>query len=139
MMLKSCRWPQQSGWWVLVPTALILLLLSACDGQRVGSPVVPVAGGDPVRGRELLTPYGCAGCHTIPGVRGAEATVGPPLTDWADRWYIAGLLSNEPDELVRWIQDPQSIKPGVAMPDTGVSPEDAWDIAAYLYTLSRGR
>ena len=138
-MPKSWRRPRLSAGFILVAAALLLVPLSACDGQRLGSPVIPVEGGDPARGRDLLASYGCTGCHTIPGIRGADATVGPPLTDWADRWYIAGLLINEPDELMHWIQDPQSIKPGVVMPNMGVTTEDARDIAAYLYTLSRGR
>lgn len=33
---------------------------------------------------------------------------------------------------MRWLQDPQSIEPATLMPDVGVSPHEARDIAAYL-------
>ena len=98
-------------------------------------PAVAVAGGDPELGRDALREYGCIACHSVPGVRGPDAYVGPPLTAWAERIYIAGSLPNEPDNLVYWIQFPDAVEPGTAMPTLGVSEEDARDIAAYLYTL----
>jgi cytochrome c1 len=61
--------------------------------------------------------------------------VGPPLTRFADRAYIAGQLPNDPQSLIRWIQDPQTVEPGTAMPDLGVGPEVARDMAAYLYSI----
>jgi cytochrome c len=94
-----------------------------------------VAGGDARRGAEWISAFGCGGCHTIPGVNGATANVGPSLARVADRTYIAGVLRNTPAELVRWIRAPQSIVPGNAMPDMGISDAQARDIAAYLYTL----
>jgi len=48
---------------------------------------------------------------------------------------IAGELPNVPDNLVRWIMNPPAIEPGTAMPDLGLSKQQARDIAAYLYTL----
>jgi cytochrome c len=94
-----------------------------------------VAGGKPKEAPEAIRAYGCGSCHAIPGIRGADALVGPPLTSWSRRHYIAGRVPNEPDELVRWILDPQSIKPGTAMPNLNVAPADAQNIAAYLFTL----
>ncbi len=82
-----------------------------------------------------MTTYGCASCHVIPGVAGANGTVGPPLTNFANRKYVAGLLPNQPDNLIVWIRDPQGVVKGVAMPNMGVSQQDALNIAAYLYTL----
>jgi cytochrome c1 len=38
--------------------------------------------------------------------------------------------------MVRWLQAPQKLKPGSAMPDLGLSERDARDIAAYLETLN---
>ena len=61
--------------------------------------------------------------------------VGPPLVGWARRTMVAGYLPNTPDQLVRWITAPQSVAPGNAMPNLGVTDRDARDIAAYLYTL----
>jgi cytochrome c2 len=94
-----------------------------------------VAGGKPKEAPKAMHSYGCGSCHTIPGVRGAHSKVGPPLAGFAHRKYIAGRVPNEPEELVRWIIHPQGVKPGTAMPDMGVSGEDARHIAAYLYTL----
>ena len=45
------------------------------------------------------------------------------------------MLRNTPDNLVRWMRNPQSVVPGNAMPDMGVTEAQARDIAAYLYTL----
>lgn len=71
----------------------------------------------------------------IPGVTGAVGLVGPPLTAWAKRAYIAGNLANTPENLVRWIRQPQAVEPGTAMPDLGVEEGDARDMAAYLFSL----
>ena len=79
--------------------------------------------------------YGCAGCHTIPGISGPEGLVGPPLADIARRVYIAGVLTNTPDNMVRWIVDPPAIDPLTAMPVTGITDAEARDVAAYLYSL----
>jgi len=50
---------------------------------------------------------------------------------------IAGELPNTPDNLIRWLENPKAIEPKNAMPDLGLSQEQATDIAAYLYTLHR--
>ncbi|HEY3012222.1 MAG TPA: c-type cytochrome [Gemmatimonadales bacterium] len=109
-----------------------LALLGACGRQ---APSSLIAGGDPARGRILIVAYGCGSCHVIPGVSGASGLVGPPLTQFAHRGFIAGEVPNNSEFLVRWISVPQSIEPGTAMPNLGVSEGQARDIAAYLYTL----
>jgi cytochrome c len=91
--------------------------------------------GDPTPGALLLSAHGCGSCHTIPGVSGANGTVGPPLTGYARRAYIAGKLPNQLDNLGRGIRDPQSIEPGTAMPNLPVNEAEARAMAAYLYTL----
>jgi cytochrome c len=91
--------------------------------------------GNPSRGAALMSWYGCGGCHSIPGISGANALVGPPLDHFVHRGYVAGMLRNTPDNLVRWIRDPQKIVPGNAMPALGIDEHDARDIAAYLYTI----
>jgi cytochrome c len=79
--------------------------------------------------------YGCGSCHTIPGVEGADATVGPPLDGFAERTYVAGVLPNLPGPLSRWIMHPQQIVPGNAMPNLGIGRGEARDIAQYRYGL----
>ena len=113
--------------------ALTGAMLSACVGRD--DPARPVPGGDPDAGKQLIANYGCGACHTIPGVRGADGLVGPPLIKFARRTYIAGEVPNTADFLIRWIEVPQAIEPGTAMPNLGVSEGQARDIAAYLYTL----
>jgi mono/diheme cytochrome c family protein len=111
-------------------------LVAACgDGPRRGEAMAQVTGGDARLGRQLVRTYGCVDCHTIPGVRGADALVGPPLTNWSRRVYIAGLVPNTPDNLVLWIHDPHRIHARSAMPNMGVNVEHAAHIAAYLYTI----
>ena len=58
-----------------------------------------------------------------------------PLTNIASRVYLAGRLPNSPPNMERWIQQPHAIDGQTAMPETGVTDDDARDIAAYLYTL----
>jgi len=91
-------------------------------------------GGDPHRGEALFTAYGCGSCHGLKYVPKATGTVGPPLDGIAVRAIVAGKLDNTPANIERWIQDPQSVTPGTAMPRLGVTPRDARDITAFLYT-----
>jgi mono/diheme cytochrome c family protein len=95
----------------------------------------PPTSGDARRGIVALRQYGCATCHRIPGVTGADTPVGPPLAHMATRSFIAGLAANNAGNLVRWLRSPQMLHPGSAMPDLGVTERDARDMAAYLYTL----
>lgn len=114
-----------------------LLATAACggdgDAQRAAAGVL--AGGDAARGRQLMREYGCGSCHVIPGVIGAHGRVGPPLDGIADRRYLAGSLPNTPEEMLRWIQHPRALAPNTAMPEMGVRPDEARDMASHLYTL----
>ena len=117
--------------------ALLLVLLGqvmlvACSKQNDWAR--EITNGDPDRGRAALTSYGCIACHTIPGVQGATALTAPPLIGISQRSYIAGMLENTPDNLRRWIEHPRHVNPHTAMPEQGVTNQDASDIAAYLYT-----
>ena len=114
--------------------ALALLLLAACrQDDRTALQLEPRADID--RGKMLVREYGCGACHTVPGIRSATGLVGPPLNGIADRTYLAGQLPNTPDNMRRWIREPQNVEAGTAMPNMNVSEKDARDMAAYLYTL----
>ncbi|HEX6615886.1 MAG TPA: cytochrome c oxidase assembly protein [Gemmatimonadales bacterium] len=121
-----------------LPLLLVLLLpLAGCNrGDRPSREEAMhlTGGGDMVKGRLAIERYGCGACHTIPGIPGARRMVGPPLATVGGRMYIAGMLTNTPQNLIWWIQVPQTVAPGNAMPNLGVSASDARDIAAYLYT-----
>ncbi|HEX5973447.1 MAG TPA: c-type cytochrome [Gemmatimonadaceae bacterium] len=115
---------------------LLAVLATACGDERYHDDAVAnMVGGNPDRGPLLIRSYGCGTCHTISGVTGANGLVGPPLTGIAERAYIAGVLPNAPENMVRWIENPKAVDSLTAMPVLGVSPADARDIAAYLYTL----
>lgn len=111
---------------------LLALLLLGCTPSGEQSYVV---GGDAAVGEQLIFDYGCGACHDIPGIPGANASVGPPLEKWAERVYIAGVLPNRPGNLVQWLMTPQAVEPGTAMPDLSISEQEALDMSAYLYSL----
>jgi cytochrome c len=115
--------------------ALGLLLGAACGRSRAEVEAAALTGWSPESGKRLARGYGCSSCHVIPGVPGATGTVGPPLTGIAGRSYLAGRLTNSPDNLIRWIQHPRQVDPHTAMPELGVTEGEARDLAAYLETL----
>jgi cytochrome c1 len=92
-----------------------------------------LTGGDPAHANQIARRYGCAGCHAIPGLPGANGKAAPPLVDLRARVYIGGVLPNTAENLVAWIVDPRRFSPRTAMPRTGISEQEARDIAAYLY------
>jgi cytochrome c len=112
----------------------LALLLCACHSKDETT-ARQMTGGDPEKGRGLVRSYGCGACHEVPGVSGATGLVGPPLGNIADRIYLAGQLPNTPDNMMRWIREPQQVESGTAMPNLNVTSNDARDIAAFLYTL----
>jgi mono/diheme cytochrome c family protein len=93
--------------------------------------------GDVEAGRRAAAQYLCATCHSIPGLVSAEQQVGPPLDGIARRTFIGGVIANTPENMVRWLKNPQEVDPLSAMPPLGLSDQDARDIAAFLYTLDR--
>jgi len=133
----------RSGAWTGLAAAALALSLAVgfavnhvADRQRLEAHARAMTGGDPEAGRAALSRRPCGGCHVIPGVRNATGAVGPSLDGFASRAYIDGRLQNTPDNLVAWIVDPHSIDPPNAMPATGVTPKEARDMAAYIYTLT---
>jgi cytochrome c len=133
-MEKHNRIHTRLAWLILL---LVLAVSAGCGQSGETRQQFTVPGGDADRGQELLGQYGCHSCHSIPGVERADAMVGPPLDDWSQRSFVAGQFANEPDNLIRWIMNPQEMIPQTAMPDMGVTEQHARDMAAYLYTLGR--
>jgi cytochrome c2 len=128
---------QWRHYWVIAACSPLLACATACrDTDRINERgAAETFAGDPERGPALMRRYGCQTCHTIPGVVGANALVGPPLAGIASRSYIAGVLPNEPDNMIRWLENPRALDAQTAMPNVGVTPSDARHIAAYLYRL----
>jgi cytochrome c2 len=92
-----------------------------------------LTGGDPARGPALMIRFGCGGCHTIPGVPGADGQVGPSLFGLRKRVFVGDGVRNSASGLIAWIVDPRALSPRSAMPVTGISSDQARDVAAYLY------
>ncbi|MFS8542832.1 MAG: cytochrome c oxidase subunit II [Limnochordales bacterium] len=87
------------------------------------------------RGREVFETRACFACHAIEGTT-AQGDVGPNLTDIGVRTTLAaGMMQNTPENLARWISDPQSIKPGSLMPVVGLTPQELSDLVTYLTSL----
>lgn len=97
----------------------------------------PVAAGDARRGEEIFMNQNiCWSCHSIDGTK-AQAKVAPrSLTRFATYDTIAEVVPNTPDNLRAWLRDPQAIKPGTAMPNLNLKPQDIEDLIAYLQTLN---
>jgi cytochrome c len=128
--------------WKILATAgltLALVLPWGCGkgADDIAKQAAAKTGGEPSRGPDAIRRYGCANCHTIPGIDGARGQIGPSLAGIASRAYLAGKLPNQPQNMLKWIREPQSVTPGTAMPELGVTEQDGKDIAAYLYTLSQ--
>ena len=110
---------------------IALLLLAGCDAPLPERE--PLTGGNPAQGKDLIARYGCGSCHSIRGVPNATGTVGPPLQDLKKRVYLGGVVSNNPDQIVKWIVNPRAYAADTAMSVVGVTESEARDIAAYLY------
>jgi cytochrome c len=123
---------------ILVVVALLGMVYEYVQQRTLmRSHAAAAVGGDPRRGEAMFIQYGCGSCHALKNVRGATGSVGPPLDGVAVRAIIGGHLSNTPDNMQRWIRDPQHVAPGTAMPDLKVGGQDARDITAFLYTRAK--
>jgi cytochrome c1 len=128
----------------LVVAGLVLVVVVLAGGgwlwfdhdRRIVQQAADATGGDPGRAVPIMLANGCAGCHTIAGVPGAHGLVGPRLDGTlARRVYVGGTLPNTPANLIRWLRASREVDPLTAMPSTGISEQDARDVAAYLYAL----
>nr|WP_224749766.1 cytochrome c oxidase subunit II [Polycladospora coralii] len=63
------------------------------------------------RGEEVFQ-QNCLGCHA--GIN--QSVPGPDLSKFGTRDTIAGMLKNNPENLKKWLHDPQAIKAGANMP-----------------------
>jgi cytochrome c len=112
----------------------VAMIICACD-RETGKRAALMTGGDPGHGKVAINNLGCSSCHTIPGVPRADALIGPSLERIASRAYIGGVLKNTPENMIRWLSDPPAVDPLTAMPNLHLTPEQARDVAGYLYTL----
>jgi cytochrome c oxidase subunit 2 len=102
--------------------------------QPAASPADPSL----ARGAQAFASLGCIGCHALRygGTAAVGGGVGPDLTHLASRQTLAaGTLPNTVETLMRWIADPQAVKPGTTMPPTPTDPDTLRALAAYLASL----
>src|SRR5579859_7046256 len=101
---------------IVVISATVIMVMES----RRGMPVMPqyvISGADPQQGQADIVSYGCGACHTIPGISGAGALVGPSLDHFGSRSVIAGEFPNLPENLIPWIENAQQMLPGNVMPN----------------------
>jgi len=101
------------------------------QGQTAAQPTSELAR----RGMSLVTTTTCASCHTVRGTA-ADGDVGPDLTHVGSRSRLGGgIISNDPDHLAAWVDNPQRIKLGVKMPPQPLSASETQAVVAYLEGL----
>jgi cytochrome c oxidase subunit 2 len=86
-------------------------------------------------GRHIFEKTSCINCHTIAGTS-AHGRFGPDLTHLMSRDTIAsGIAPNTPEDLRRWIRNPDVIKPGSRMPAMNLNDQELDAVTAYLASL----
>lgn len=124
----------------------IAIYLSPVDEGQADDSATALAGADPARGRELMDVKGCGLCHRMSGVAPLQAgllptgvtpadmpravRLAPDLRFARDRWRASSL--------VRWLLDPQAVKPDSPMPKMGLKDDEARAVAAYLLRAPLG-
>ncbi|MDR3570435.1 MAG: cytochrome c oxidase subunit II [Syntrophobacteraceae bacterium] len=98
-------------------------------------PASPPSSVEAAQGAELFREKNCVNCHSISGfmTTGREA---PDLTHVGSRTTLAaGTLANTPENMAKWLKDPQAVKMGVLMPEIGLEPDQIKALSAYLEGL----
>jgi cytochrome c oxidase subunit II len=98
------------------------------------------------RGEGVFVTKSCVGCHAITGHPDRNANVinkkiGPNLTHYNSRSFLAGgALENTPENLARWLRNPEEVKSGNLMSSVVkpgfLSEQEVQDLVAYLRTLN---
>jgi cytochrome c oxidase subunit II len=86
-------------------------------------------------GRAVFQHNACISCHTIAGTV-ATGRFGPDLTHLASRQTIAsGAVPNTPENIRKFVQNPDHFKPGVLMPSMHLTDHELDAVTAYLTSL----
>ncbi len=86
-------------------------------------------------GQKLVMAKGCIGCHSFNAMHPTKGVIGPNLSGIGTRKMIAGgWLEGSDENLKRWLQHTQEVKPGVGMKIGPVTDAEAAAIIAYLRT-----
>ena len=85
-------------------------------------------------GAKVFADSPCTTCHMIQGV--SKGYIGPDLTHFGGRTTLAaGVLQNTPENVAKWIENPQEIKPGANMPRLLLPGPKLNALVAYLESL----
>ena len=86
-------------------------------------------------GWKVFSSETCISCHAINGTT-AKGKAGPDLTHFGSRQTLgAGVLTNNPDNLMKWLQDPQKVKPSIYMPNVQLDQQELKSLVDYLESL----
>ncbi|QJD95422.1 cytochrome c oxidase subunit II [Mucilaginibacter robiniae] len=86
-------------------------------------------------GQALFVNASCSSCHRISGTS-AAGLQGPDLTHFGSRsTMLAGMMANNPENLYRWLTDPQKVKSGAHMPRFIFGSDSLRALTAYLSHL----
>jgi len=103
--------------------------------KRQQQPAAQPSGADARAGEQVIASVGCGSCHAIRGTS-LKGTFGPDLTHFGSRGGIAAYtLRNTPENLLRWLQDPQAVKPECNMPNLPLPLQQQKELVAYLEEL----
>src|SRR5207247_2994854 len=119
---------RQAVFGMMLPATIALASCQAsvASKSKPGEPKAAVSiGGDATAGKQLFVAKGCVACHKAPGVPEAQGVVGPDLKGVAGRPKLGAVLDNTPENMRRWLLDPQSAKPGTSIPSHGLTESEA--------------
>ncbi len=99
--------------------------------QQLDAVEVPEA----LSGKETFLSLACVNCHNVEGVM-MQGGFAPDLTHLMSRDTIAsGAAENTPENLRKWLRDPNSIKDGCLMPNMMLTEEQIDLLVGFLTTL----
>jgi cytochrome c oxidase subunit 2 len=105
------------------------------DNEAKDAPVPSVDDTAAKSGKDVFLSQSCVNCHQVRGTP-AKGTYAPDLTHLMSRQTLAsGMVSNTPENLRQWLDDPQKVKPGCLMPAFALSSRDREFVLRYLLTL----
>ncbi len=103
--------------------------------QHQGQPAVTPTGAAAMAGGQLMPTIACGSCHSVRGTT-MHGTFAPDLTHFGSRGGIgAYAMVNTPANLLKWLQDPQAVKPGCQMPQIPLPLQQQQQLVAYLEEL----
>jgi cytochrome c oxidase subunit 2 len=124
ILRNAARW---NGFWIIAKSENEF---SEWVKRQAETPPEPTSG-IPAEGARLFRDRSCADCHATSAIS-ANLGKGPPLAHLSSRRRLGGRLDNTPENLARWIANPQSTKPGNRMPDQHLSAGDLRSLVGYL-------